>query len=213
MQNQVAAPVVAPVAALGAALRRVRVWDLPTRLFHWALALLVTGSLVSGKIGGDAMPWHFRFGYGIFALLLFRLVWGLVGGRWSRFANFLYAPGTVWRYVRGHSRAGEALEVGHNPLGSLSVFALLAVLLVQVATGLVTDDEISLVGPLNRLVPTDVGLSATSWHNTGGQWLVFGLVGLHLAAIAWYRLGKRVELTRPMISGDKPLPADTPASS
>ena len=215
MHNPVAAPVDAPVAAPGAALRRVRVWDLPTRLFHWSLALLVTGSLVSGKVGGEAMPWHFRFGYAIFALLLFRLGWGLVGGRWSRFASFFYSPATVWRYARGRSSA-EWHEVGHNPLGSLSVFALLAILLGQVATGLVADDEILLVGPLNRLVPTDVGLSATSWHNTGGQWLVFGLVGLHLAAIAWYRFGKRVDLIRPMIDGDKRLPpniaADTPDS-
>lgn len=207
------APALAPVAEPAAPLRRVRVWDLPTRLFHWSLALLVTGSLVSGKIGDDAMVWHFRIGYAILALLLFRLVWGLVGGRWSRFASFVYAPTTLWRYLRGRSRHGEWHEVGHNPLGSLSVFSLLAILLAQVATGLVADDEIILVGPLNRLVPTDVGLSATSWHNTWGQWLVFGLVGLHLAAIAWYRFGKRINLVRPMIDGDKSLPASTPEST
>ena len=159
------------------------------------------------------MPWHFRFGYATLALLLFRLVWGVVGGRWSRFGSFVYAPTTLWRYLRGRERPHEQLDIGHNPLGSLSVFALLAILLAQVATGLVADDEIILLGPLNRLVPTDVGLSATSWHNTWGQWGVFGLVGLHLAAIGWYLWGKKVNLIRPMLSGDKQLPADAPADT
>ncbi|MEO5735510.1 MAG: cytochrome b/b6 domain-containing protein [Rubrivivax sp.] len=195
------------------ALRATRVWDLPTRLFHWALALAVTGSLVSGKIGGDAMTWHFRSGYAIAALLLFRLAWGLVGGRWSRFSSFIYAPTTVLRYLRGKTKAGEHLDIGHNPLGSLSVFALLAVLLVQVASGSVADDEIILVGPLNRFVSTDLALQATSWHNRYGQWLVFGLVGLHLAAITWYLLKKRSNLIGPMVGGDKQLPPGTPASA
>ncbi len=194
-------------------LRPVRVWDLPTRLFHWSLALAVTGSLISGKVGGDAMTWHFRFGYAIGALLLFRFAWGLVGGRWSRFSSFIYAPATLLRYLSGRQRHGDHLDVGHNPLGSLSVFALLAVLLTQVSTGLVADDEIILVGPLNRFVTKSVALDATSWHNRYGQWLVFALVGLHLGAIAWYLLKKRVDLIGPMVWGDKPLPPGTPASA
>ena len=96
------------------------------------------------------MVWHFRFGYVVISLLAFRLVWGLVGGRWSRFSSFIYAPGTVLRYLRGRSRAGEH-QVGHSPLGSLSVFALLVILALQVGTGLVADDEIANVGPLQPL--------------------------------------------------------------
>ncbi len=191
----------------------VRVWDLPTRLFHWALALTIVGSVVSAKIGGNAMVWHFRFGYVVFALVAFRVLWGLVGGRWSRFSSFIYAPGTVLRYLRGQSRAGEHHDVGHNPLGSFSVFALLAFLALQVATGLVADDEIANVGPLNRFVSGALAGQATHWHKDYGQWILLALVALHIAAILYYLLGKKQNLVRPMIVGDKTLPAGTPAAS
>ncbi|MBP6898792.1 MAG: cytochrome b/b6 domain-containing protein [Burkholderiaceae bacterium] len=193
-------------------LQPVRVWDLPTRLFHWLLLAAVIGLVVTGKIGGNALVWHFRLGLLVGALLVFRLLWGLVGGRWSRFASFVPTPGRLLRYLRGTARAGEHLEVGHNPLGALSVLALLAVLLAQVATGLVADDEIAVTGPLNRFVETATGLAATAWHKGYGQWLMLGLVGLHVAAVAAYALrGKR--LVPPMIHGDKDLPAEVPASA
>lgn len=191
----------------------VRVWDLPTRVFHWTLALAVAGSVISAKIGGNAMVWHFRLGYLVLTLLAFRILWGLVGGRWSRFASFVYAPATLWRYLRGRAAPQERLEVGHSPTGALSVFALLGVLLVQLGTGLVADDEIANQGPLNRFVGTDTVMSATSWHKSWGQWLVLALVALHLAAIAFYLLKRNINLVRPMLLGDKPLPPGTPASA
>lgn len=198
----------------------VRVWDLPTRLFHWILAATVLGSVVSAKIGGNAMVWHFRFGYVVLALLAFRLVWGVVGGHWSRFWQFLYSPATLWRYLRGRDRPGEHLDVGHSPLGALSVFALLAVLIAQVATGLVADDEIANLGPLNRFVSGATAASATAWHKAWGQWLLLGLVGLHVAAIAFYVAFRGKPLLSAMWHGDKPVapddqggvPADAPAS-
>ncbi|ODV14583.1 MAG: cytochrome B [Rubrivivax sp. SCN 70-15] len=191
----------------------IRVWDLPTRLFHWTLACVVTGSVISAQIGGNAMVWHFRFGYAAFTLLAFRLLWGFVGGRWSRFASFVHGPGALRRYLRGERRAGEHLDVGHNPLGSLSVYALLGLLVAQVATGLVADDEISNVGPLNRFVSDATASRATAWHTEWGQWLIYGVVALHVAAIAYYRLRRGVDLVRPMLSGDKTLPAATPAAT
>jgi cytochrome b len=190
----------------------VRVWDLPTRLFHWLLAAAVFGSLTTAWIGNAAMAWHLRCGQLVLALLLFRIIWGFIGGRWSRFASFLYAPGSVLRYLRGQGRAEDHFEVGHNPLGSLSVWALLALLLVQVATGLVADDEISTRGPLNRFVSNARALSATGWHKAYGQWVLLTLVGLHIGAIAFYLLRQRNNLIQAMLSGDKPLPHDTPAS-
>jgi len=191
----------------------VRVWDLPTRLFHWVLALTIVGSVASAKIGGNAMVWHFRFGQVVLMLLAFRILWGLVGGRWSRFSSFLYAPRTLLRYLRGESHPGESLEVGHNPLGSLSVFALLALLALQVGTGLVADDEIANVGPLNGFVATATGLAATAWHKGWGKGLILLLVALHISAIVYYRFGRQVDLVRPMVHGDKTLPAGTPASA
>ncbi len=192
---------------------RVRVWDLPTRLFHWVLAACVIGSVVSAKIGGNAMVWHFRLGYVVFTLLAFRLLWGMVGGRWSRFGSFVYAPATLLRYLRGGSRAEEHHEVGHSPLGALSVFALLVILAAQVGSGLFADDEISNTGPLIKFVSGATSSTLTAWHKTFGQWTILALVVLHVAAIAMYRLRRGRDLVRPMLVGDKLLPPGVPPSA
>lgn len=191
-------------------MQRIRVWDLPTRLFHWALALSVTGLLVTGQVGGNAMNWHLRFGQAVLALLLWRLVWGLVGGHWSRFARFIYGPSAVLAYLRGQSPALH--RVGHSPLGALSVWAMLLVLAAQVGSGLMTDDEIAFFGPLVPLVGSEWVASATRWHKNIGQWLVLGLVGLHLAALLAYRIQGHPPLVKPMITGDKWLDASVPTS-
>ena len=189
-----------------------RVWDLPTRAFHWTLAAAVIALVVTAKVGGNAMLWHMRLGLLVLALLAFRLVWGVVGGRWSRFTSFVYAPATLLRYLRGDHRPGDHFEVGHSPLGALSVFGLIAVLLVQVGTGLIADDEIANTGPLNRYVASATGLLATGWHKGYGQWLLLALAALHIAAIVVYKLrGKN--LITPMITGDKPLPPEVPAAT
>jgi cytochrome b len=192
---------------------KVRVWDLPTRAFHWVLALCVIGSVISAKIGGNALVWHMRLGYVVFTLLAFRILWGLMGGRWSRFVSFIYAPGAVLRYLRGASRAEEHHDVGHSPLGAFSVFGLLAILAVQVGTGLFADDEIATTGPLNKFVSSATGLSLTAWHKGWGQWLIIALVVLHIAAIVFYLVGRKNNLVRPMLTGDKALPIAAPASA
>lgn len=183
----------------------VRVWDLPTRLFHWALALCVVGLVITANVGGNWMTWHLRLGYAVLTLLLFRIVWGLVGGHWSRFTSFIYAPGTVLAYLRGQGRPEH--RVGHNPLGALSVFALLGILLLQVSTGLFSDDEIAFTGPLVSLVSGNTVSLATSYHKNVGKLIVLALVVLHLVAIAFYKLVKQDNLVSPMISGDKQLHA------
>lgn len=190
----------------------VRVWDLPTRIFHWSLAAAFFGSVITAKIGGGAMVWHFRLGYLVLTLMTFRILWGVVGGRWSRFASFVYKPTTLLRYLRGQPRPGELLDVGHSPMGALSVFGLLALLTLQLATGLVADDEIANVGPLNRFVSNAWASLSTGWHKTWGQWIVISLVALHIAAIVFYRWRKQINLVRPMLLGDKTLPVGTPAS-
>jgi cytochrome b len=193
-------------------LQAVRVWDLPTRLFHWSLVLCFVGSFVSVKIGGNAMAWHLGFGYAVLALLAFRLLWGFVGGYWSRFASFVYSPATLLRYLRGQNRSDEHLDVGHSPLGSASVFAMLLFLSAQVASGLFADDEIATTGPLNKLVSRATGLWLTGYHKHIGQWVLIALVLLHVAAVVTYRLRLHTDLIGPMISGDKQLPSGVHAS-
>ncbi len=188
----------------------VRVWDLPTRLFHWGLVTCVVGLIITGNVGGNAMVWHGRLGYAVLTLLLFRVVWGLVGGRWSRFASFLYGPSTIVAYLRGQGRPEH--RVGHNPLGMLSVLALLVILLAQVGSGLFADDEIAFTGPLAGLVSGDWVRQATSYHKNVGKLILIALVALHLGAIAFYKLVKRESLVRPMIVGDKSVPTPVPPS-
>ena len=190
----------------------VRVWDLPTRAFHWLLAASVVALVITGNVGGNALVWHMRVGLLVGALLMFRIVWGLIGGRWSRFANFIYAPTTVLRYLRGDHRSGDHFDVGHNPLGSFSVFALLAVLAVQVGTGLVADDEIATTGPLNRFVASSTASLASGWHKSFGKTLLIVLAIAHVAAVLYYLWRKRRNLIAPMVHGDMSLPADATAS-
>jgi cytochrome b len=188
----------------------LRVWDLPTRAFHWLLAASVIGMVVTAKVGGNWMEWHLRLGHVVLALLLFRLAWGLVGGHWSRFSSFLYGPLSVMRYLKGQAPAHH--QVGHSPLGALSVFALMTTLLLQVGTGLISDDEIAFFGPLVRFVDGSTVGKATSFHKHIGQWLVLALVALHLLAIVVYQFIKRENLVGPMVHGDKCVPDVLPAS-
>ncbi len=186
----------------------VRIWDLPTRLFHWLLAACVVGLVITGKLGGNAMVWHFRFGQAVLTLVVFRLVWGLVGGHWSRWSQLALAPGQVLDYLRGRTAHGA----GHNPLGSWSVLLMLGWLLLQAGTGLVSDDEIANAGPLTALVSGATVSAATAWHKGVGQWVLLALVLLHLTAIAWYRLRKAQALVPAMLHGDKMLPQPVTAS-
>ncbi len=183
-----------------------RVWDLPTRIFHWSLLVCVVGLVITGNVGGNWMVWHFRFGYTVLTLLLFRIVWGMVGGRWSRFASFIYTPSTIMAYVQGRGKPEHS--VGHNPLGSGSVFALLGFLLFQVATGLVSDDDISNQGPLNKFVSGARASLATWYHKEVGNKVLIALVVLHVAAIVFYTYKKKEKLLGAMLHGDKALTAE-----
>jgi cytochrome b len=184
-----------------ASMHRIRIWDLPTRLFHWALFVCVVGLIITGNVGGSWMTWHFRLGYCVMSLLLFRIIWGFVGGKWSRFASFIYAPGTVIAYLKGQGKPEHS--AGHSPLGSASVFALLGFLALQVATGLISDDEITNQGPLARFVSNARVSLATWWHKDIGKWVIAALIVLHIAAILFYLYKKKENLIRPMIEGDK----------
>ena len=181
----------------------VRIWDLPTRTFHWLLAACFIGLIVSGQIGGAAMTWHCRFGFSLLTLFLFRLLWGFVGGHWSRFATFWPSPDKVWRHLRGN---GEPMAtVGHSPLAALSVLAMMLFLLLQVSTGLISDDEIANAGPFSHLVSNALVSKATAYHKQIGKFILIALALLHIAAVVFYLWRKRVNLIGPMLSGDKNL--------
>ena len=190
----------------------VRIWDLPTRLFHWVLALCVVVAIVSAKVGGNAMTLHFYMGYSVLTLLLFRLIWGVVGGRWSRFVSFVPSPVRTWRYLRDTLAGTAPASPGHNPLGAWSVLALLGLLGLQVGTGLFSQDEQGHYGPLNILVNTDLAEGLTELHKEMGESVLILLIGLHLAAIAFYKWVKRQDLIRPMIDGNKRLTEPVPPS-
>jgi cytochrome b len=185
----------------------VKVWDLPTRLFHWALAVLVAFAWISGNQGW--MEWHLSAGLAVLALLAFRLLWGVLGSDSARFTSFLRGP----RAALGH--LGEIIarrpdhDTSHNALGGYAVVLILAVLLAQAASGLFADDEILTTGPLAGFVPGWVVRQATVVHATTAN-LVLLVIALHLAAVLLYWLLGR-NLVRAMLTGDKHLPAGTPA--
>ena len=192
------------------ALNRVRVWDLPTRLFHLLLLLSFAGLIISGQIGGDdVMQLHFYCGYLILSLLFFRLIWGVIGGYWSRFANFVPTPRSLWGYGMALRNNQDPRFVSHNPLGALSVLAMLLLLLVQVLSGLMADDEVSVQGPWTACVPNSWVEWATYYHTEIGQVVLLCLVGLHVATVLYRRAFKNDDLISPMTHGDKTLPSAT----
>jgi len=194
----------AELARTGTGARRILLWDLPLRVFHWSLVAAVITAVVTGELGGPWMAWHGRAGLLIVGLLVFRTVWGLVGSATSRFRQFVPSPASVLAYLRGRWRG-----VGHNPLGALAVFALLGLLSTQAVTGLFGNDDIAFAGPLNHLVDDPLGARLTGWHRVLADGL-FALLALHLLAIAFHVLVKRHRLIRPMVSGVLEVAAHTP---
>ena len=188
----------------------VRIWDLPTRLFHWSLAVCVLGLVITGNVGGNAMVWHFRLGYAVLTLVLFRLAWGFCGGHWSRWSNLPLHPKKVLAYLQ--SRSTDLTTAGHNPLGSWSIVAMLFFLLFQVSTGLISDDEIANAGPLTALVSGSWVSWASAWHKNWGKLIIMLLVSIHLLALLWYRFKKHPPLVPAMFHGDKTVAQSVPAS-
>ena len=190
-------------------LYRIRIWDLPTRVFHILLALSVVGLVITGEVGGAAMQLHFKLGYAVLTLVLFRIVWGLVGGHWSRFVHFVPTPRHLLAYVNAVRMNQAPHSTGHNPLGALSVLGMLAVLFMQVLSGFMSDDEISNAGPWTSWVSSDWVSIATKYHSDIGKVLLILLVALHVGTVLYYKRAKSEDLITPMLTGDKVLPAET----
>ena len=181
----------------------IRLWDWPVRVCHWGMVLLLPALWWTAEEGD--LELHRRLGLTMLLLVIFRLIWGLVGSQPARFASFLRPPRAVLDYVRGKTAA----PLGHNPLGGWSVVALLGVLVLQLSLGLVAQDEYAdVTGPLNHLVSYETGAAATEWHKALFNGIL-ALVALHIAAVLFYLIARRTNLIGPMLTGRKPIDADT----
>ena len=183
----------------------MRVWDAPTRLFHWAIVVLMTFSYVCAMKEWNQL--HFLSGYTVLALLLFRAAWGFIGSETSRFRNFLRSPAAGLAHLAAFGKREPDTEIGHNAAGGWMVLAMLAALFVQVGTGLFSNNDIDAKGPLAHLVSKGTsdwlsGVHATSFY------VLLALVVLHIAAIIAYAAIPRHDLVRAMVTGKKRLPAN-----
>lgn len=176
----------------------VQVWDIPTRLFHWLLVLLLAASWYTGEEG--LMEWHMRSGYAILTLVAFRLLWGLLGSRTARFASFVRGPAAALRYGRALFAGRPPHVLGHNPLGALMILALLLLVALQAGTGLFANDDIFTEGPLTHLVSKATSDQLTVIHKTSFN-VLLALAGVHIAAALAYRFLLKDDLITPMITG------------
>lgn len=181
------------------ALTRIRIWDLPTRIFHVVFACCVFGAIITAKVGQTWMDWHVRFGIAALALVIFRIIWGFIGPRYARFTQFCCGPLTVWRFItKIHSDSNKI--PGHNPLGALSIIAMLAIIGLQGLTGLFANDDILTQGPFAQFVSDATSALMTGIHQLNEKF-VFAIIALHLIAILTYTL-KGQKLIGPMVHGD-----------
>ena len=178
-----------------------KVWDVPTRLAHWLLVILITYAWFAVEILED-MQQHFWAGYGVLSVILFRFIWGFAGTTHARFSSFLQTPNTVWHYAKTLSQRSSTAYLGHNPMGGLSALVLVIVILVQASTGLFNSDDY-FHGPLSGLVG-QATRGTIGWIHQINSDVLTALVGLHIVAIVFYKLFKRQSLTSAMITGNKP---------
>ncbi len=187
------------------------IWDWPTRVFHWLLVGLIAGLWWTAE--NSVMDIHRLLGQVMLGVLVFRIYWGFAGSRTSRFTSFIASPGALVAYVRNLFGSTYAPTAGHNPLGGLSVIAMLLVLIAQVTLGLFAVDVDGLEsGPLSRHVDFDTGREAADLHESLFNVLV-ALIVLHLVAIAFYQFIKRTNLIGPMVTGKRDVPADADADA
>lgn len=175
----------------------ITLWDLPVRLVHWSFVALIPVLWWSGDAG--KLDLHKPVGYVMLALVLFRLIWGVIGSSTARFAGFVRGPRAVLRYLR---KASSGPTVGHNPIGALSVVLVLGLLGAQIGLGLFAINDDMEGGPLTDLVSYDHATLALELHEIGFN-LILAVIAIHVAAIVWYRVVKRDDLVTPMVTGKR----------
>lgn len=181
-----------------ALLVRAKLWDAPVRIVHWLLVVLI---LVSWLTAGENMVVHRWSGYAVLGLVVFRIYWGFFGSESARFSRFLKGPKAVLAYAKTLGSRAAVAHAGHNPLGGLSVAALLFLILAQVGFGLFAVDVDGMEsGPLSYLVEFDTGRLAAEIHELLFR-ILQALIVLHIAAVVFYLVYKRQNLIRGMITG------------
>ena len=189
-------------------MRWMKVWDLPVRLFHWAITVLIFCSWATQE--WNYMQWHVWSGYTILTLLLFRIVWGFIGSDTARFARFLRSPVAALRHLAHIGRREADREIGHNAAGGWMVLVMLALIGVQAGTGLFANDDANTEGPLMHLVDKDRSDWLSHIHSLNFN-LIEAVIVLHVLAILVYAVLKRQNLVRPMVTGTKLMPAEAAA--
>jgi cytochrome b len=191
---------------------RVRVWDAPVRLFHWALVLLFAFMFFSGKSGSDWIEWHMRAGYAVLALVLFRILWGFAGSTYARFSNFMTGPSACLVFAKKLLARVPAPYAGHNPLGGWMVLVLLLALLFQASTGLFANDDLLSEGPLASLISKAMSDRLSTLHGWNFNLLLL-LAGVHVIAVLYHAGFMKENLIGAMFTGVKDLPGDAAAGS
>lgn len=196
--SQAAGETIAPQAPVGKRL----IWDVPTRLFHWLLVASIIASWATAELSSTLMQVHLWLGYWTMGLIVFRLVWGLIGSRHARFWSFLKGPLTVLRYARSMMSPAHQETAGHNPMGGWMVMILLVLIARQVYSGLFANDDVMWEGPWSHTVSHASQKGLTALHHQNFL-LIEIAVALHILAIVWYRLAMRTDLVTPMVTGRK----------
>ncbi len=184
--------------------KAVAVWDIPVRLFHWILVLLIAFSWLSNKM--DWMTWHMYSGYTLLALILFRILWGFFGSTHARFSDFIYGPRALFAYIKTLPSRTAAKFAGHNPLGGISVVLILLCVLTQAVTGMFANDDIINEGPLFKHVSKELSDWLTTIHKYNFN-VLLALIAVHVGAVLYYLIWKSENLIKPMFTGRKHLPA------
>jgi cytochrome b len=183
-------------------MKTIFVWDVPVRLFHWLLVTSILMLFITGKVGGNYMEWHKKIGFFVIGLIAFRIVWGFVGSYHARFKNFVRGPAAVIAYAKSLFKKDSPHYLGHNPMGALSVLALIAAVGFQTFTGLFSNDDIMLEGPYASMVSKAFSDQMTSLHHLNSN-VILVLIGLHLSAIVFYAVFKKEQLIEAMLTGKK----------
>lgn len=182
--------------------KKILVWDLPLRIFHWGFVISIVGAWITHELGEDYISLHMQFGYVALGLVSFRLIWGVIGPHYSQFKTFFPSPKLIHRYIKSKKEDGNNAILGHNPLGSLSVFAMLVLVLIQSVSGLFMNDEIFTTAPYHNSLGSDVDKIMNFIHKNAFD-IIQLLILLHIGAIIYYKIFKKQALASSMFTGKK----------